>query len=93
MNNQFKAEWISSDGAQPEDQFEPELVEYSCEFFDTQKKAENHARKMAEKCGVADDWWRVEEQEYVPYIYRGIDIGRFETIATWISGEYISDNY
>lgn len=87
----FAAEWVLSDGPQDMDEFNPDLVEYEVKYFDTQKKASEYAKKMAAN-GPADDWWRVEEQHYVSHIYRGWDIGQYETVATWICDEFVSDS-
>lgn len=87
----FRAEWCASDGPQESGEFDPDLVEYDRACFDTQKQADEYAQLMAAN-GPADDWWRVEEQVYVPHIYRGVDIGRYETVATWISGEWVPED-
>ena len=84
----YLAEWCSSYGPQEGPDFDPDLCIYKTEVFETQKEASEHAEKMAAN-GPTDDWWKVREQEYIRYMYRGVDIGQWETVATWISDEYI----
>lgn len=89
MTTRFLAEWCSSDGPQEAPDFDPDLCVYDTMPFDTHKDADAHAVKMAAD-GPCDDWWKVSEQVYTPYIYRGVDIGNYETVSTWISGEYVN---
>jgi len=92
MITRFKAEWIKSDGDQGDDCFNPDLVEYAHKICATPKDATAVARKHAEK-GPCHYWFRVEEQVYRPYIYKGIDIGQWDTVATWVEDQYLGDNY
>ena len=82
----YKATWIRSYGKQPGPDFDPDLVEYAHEHLPTREQAEAFAQEQAAK-GPDEYWWQVEEQEYRRDIYRGVDIGRYETVARWTVGE------
>jgi len=88
----YVASWCESDGPQGLDEFDPDLVVYGEKAFDTQKAATEHAIERAAK-GPADDWFRVSEQVYKPYFYRGVDIGDWETTDTWLCDEYVAGDY
>ena len=91
MTTRFLAEWCSSDGPQDGVYFDPDLCVYETKAFEDQRSASSHAEAKA-KPGPADDWYKVSEQVYVPYIYHGTDIGQWETVATWMSGEYVEES-
>lgn len=85
MKTRYLASWITRQHFDELGEWIPDRDEYEQREYQTLRAAEEHAAQQARLAGVAD-WYRIEEQQQIPYRDCRGKFYRWETLRSWTGG-------